>query len=82
MGAAVEEFGQRPGPVVGVEPVLLLDRDPGQLAALARQLVRHRGVLILGLEQLGTSGLPLLAADNFVIRHRVLSPFLSAFLSR
>jgi hypothetical protein len=26
---------------VGVDPVLLLDRDPGQLAALARQLVRH-----------------------------------------
>lgn len=32
---------------VGVDPVLLLDRDPGQLAALARQLgrkLRHLGV--------------------------------------
>jgi hypothetical protein len=62
-------------PVVGVEPVLLLDRDPGQLAALARQLVPHPGVLLLALKQLVTSGLPLLTADNLVIRHRVLSPF-------
>src|SRR5258707_10031911 len=74
LGAAFEELGQGPGPVVGVEPVVLLDRDPGQLAALARQLVRHPGVLLLALEQLVTSGLPLLTADNLVMRHRVLSP--------
>src|SRR5260221_1757295 len=64
LGAAVEELGQGAGPVVGVEPVVLLDRDPRQLAALARQLVRHPGVLLLALEQLVTSGLPLLTADN------------------
>jgi hypothetical protein len=40
--AAVEELGQGPRPFVGVEQVLLLDRDPGQLAALASQLVPIR----------------------------------------
>jgi hypothetical protein len=31
-------------------------------------------VLLLALKQLVTSGLPLLTADNSVIRHRALSP--------
>src|ERR1035438_9239929 len=78
---AVEEPGQSPRPVVGVEPVVLLDRDPGQFAALARQLVRHPGVLLLALKQLIPSGAPLLTADNLVIRHRVLSPSRVPFVS-
>jgi hypothetical protein len=56
-----------------LKPVFLLDRDPGQLAALARQFVRHPRVLLLALKQLLTSGLPLLAADNLVIRHLLVS---------
>src|ERR1700743_1212003 len=76
--AAAEELGQGPRPVVGGEPVLLLDRHPGQLAALARQLVPHPGVLLLALQQLVTSGLPLVTADDLVIRHRVLPPFKSS----
>ena len=51
---------------------VLPDRDPGQLAALARQLVSHPGVLLLALKQLAASGLPLRTADNLVICHRVL----------
>jgi hypothetical protein len=66
---AVEEPGQRPGTVVGVEHVLLADRNPGQLAALARQLVAHPGVLLLAPQQLVPGGLPVGAADNLVVRH-------------
>jgi hypothetical protein len=40
--AAVEDLGQSPRPVVGVELVLLLDRDPGQLTALVRQFIPSR----------------------------------------
>ena len=42
-------------PVVGAEPVLLLDRNPGQLTAPARQVVRHPSLLVLALNQLVTS---------------------------
>jgi len=70
---AVEQLGQGPRPVVGVEPVFLVDRDPGQLVALARQLIAPPGVLLLTLQQLRTNGLPLRTADNLVIRHHVSS---------
>src|SRR4029453_6702080 len=75
LGAAVEQLGQGPGSVVGVEAVGLVDRDPGQLPALERQLVAHPGVGLLALEQLVAGGLPLLRADNLVLGHCVLSPF-------
>src|SRR5262249_46302451 len=58
-------------PVRGAEPVLLLDHDPGQLAPLARQLVPHPGVFLFPLGQLVPGGLPFLAADDLVPRHRV-----------
>ena len=77
LGAAVEQLGEGPRPVVGIKPVLLLDRNPGQFAALARQLVRHPGVLLLALKQLVMGGLPLLTADNLVVSHLVLSPLSS-----
>jgi hypothetical protein len=59
LGPAVEELGQGPRPVIRVESVLLLDRDPRQLATLSRQLVRHPGVLLLALKQLVTSCVPI-----------------------
>ena len=42
LGATFEELRERPRALVGLEPVLLLDGDPGQLATLARELVAHR----------------------------------------
>ena len=74
LGAAVEELGQGPGSVVGVEAIVLVDLGPGQLAALAGQLVAHPGVLLLALQQFLASGLPLGTADNLVTSHRGLSP--------
>ena len=50
LGAAVEEIGERPRAVLGLEPVVLLDRDPGQLAALLLDLVVALG--LFGLDKL------------------------------
>jgi len=58
--------------VVGVEAVLLLDSDPGQLAPLPRQLVAQAGVLLLAGEQLLAEGCPLLATHDLVIGHHAL----------
>ena len=64
LGAAVEQLGQGPGSVVGVEAVGVVDSDPGQLAALAGELVTHPGVGLLALQQLRAGGLPLLARST------------------
>jgi hypothetical protein len=79
LGAAVEQLGQGPGAVVGVEAVVLVDRDPGQLPALAGQLVAGPGVGLLALQQRLAGGLPLLRADNLVLGHRLLPPYPNAF---
>ena len=72
LAAAVEQLRQRARAVVGREPVLLLDPDPGQLAPLPGQLVAQPGVLLLAREQLVAGGRPLLAAHDLVIGHRRL----------
>ena len=51
LGPSVEELGERPAPVLGVEAVLLLHRYPRQLAAQARELVAAARELLLLLEQ-------------------------------
>jgi hypothetical protein len=79
LGAAVEQLGQGRRALLGVEAVGLVDLDPGQLAALAGQLVAESGVVLLALEQFVAGGLPLLAADNLVVSHRVLPPCPGAF---
>jgi hypothetical protein len=43
---------------------------PGQLAALARELVAHPCVLLLALQQLLARRLPFLVGADPVIRHR------------
>jgi hypothetical protein len=48
LGATVEELRQRPRALVGVEPVLLLDRNPRQLAALPGELVASLGRAMCG----------------------------------
>jgi hypothetical protein len=70
LGATVEELRQSPRALVGLEPVLLLDRDPRQLAALPCELVAHTSVFLLASQQLLAGSLPFLAAADLVIRHR------------
>src|SRR3954462_9631563 len=50
--APTEEVGQRRGAGFGLEAIVLLDGDPGQLLALAGHIVAAAGQLLLGLEQL------------------------------
>jgi hypothetical protein len=79
LSAAVEELHQRPRALVGLEAVLLLERDPGQLAALACELVAHPGVFLLALEQLLASRLPFLTAADLVLRHGICLLFVRHF---
>jgi hypothetical protein len=72
LGATVEELCQRPRALVGVEPVLLLNPHPRQLAAFPRELVTAAGELLLLREQLASLGLPPLLGPDCVLRHRVL----------
>jgi hypothetical protein len=43
----VEQLGECPLAAFSLEAVVLLDRDPGQLAALQRELVSPAGQLLL-----------------------------------
>jgi hypothetical protein len=45
--AAVKQIGECLRPVIGIEPVVLLDWDPRQLAPLSGQLVASAGELLL-----------------------------------
>ena len=62
--APVEELGQRLRPLVRLERVLLLDRHPGQLSTLPRELVAEARELFLPLEQLDPGRPPLLAGSE------------------
>src|SRR2546421_9316188 len=70
--AAVEELGERPLPVLGVELVLLLDGNPGKLTSLLGHLLAELGVLGLELGKLIASRLPFLRGSDLVRGH--LSP--------
>ena len=78
--AAVEELGEGLLPLVGVELVCLVYRDPGKLAPLLRGLPAELGVLGLEPRQLVASGLPLLTSSDFVLSHRVVLPVGSSHL--
>ena len=56
-------------PSIGLEAVVLLDRHPGKLPPLPRQLVVAAGELLLLREQLVAGGLPLLLCPDLVLRH-------------
>jgi len=62
--ASVEELGKGPRAFVGLEAVLLLDRDPGQLLSLSSELVTAAGQLLLALQQRLAGLQPLLAAAS------------------
>src|SRR5438105_15344525 len=70
--ASVEELGERPLPILGVELVLLLHRDPGKLASLLGHPLVEFGVLGLELRKFIASRLPFLAGSDLVRGH--LSP--------
>ena len=65
--SAIEKLRKRARAVVGVEPVVLLDANPRQLASLARQLVAQPRVLLLADEQLLAGGRPLLSRSDPVV---------------
>ena len=68
--ATVEEFRERPGTVAGVEAVLLLDQNPGELPSHPGEVVAHACVLLLEPKQLVTSGEPFVTRSCLVIDHR------------
>src|SRR5439155_21933243 len=55
--------------LLGLEAVLLLDRDPGQPAPLLGELVAPAGELLLLLQQLVALRLPLVLRADPVLRH-------------
>src|SRR5204863_6847370 len=67
--APVEELGESLLAVLGVELVLLLDRDPGEIATLALDLLVSLRLLRLELGELVPGRLPFLAGSNLVFRH-------------
>jgi hypothetical protein len=70
LGPAVEEIGEALSAVLALEPVVLLDRDPGQLAPLAGQLIAAACELFLLLEQLVALRPPLVLRGDPVIGHQ------------
>jgi hypothetical protein len=68
--AAVEEIGERLRTARGVEAVVLLDRDPGQLAPFRGQLVAATCVLLLLPQQLVAFRLPLRLRDDPALRRQ------------
>src|SRR4051812_4196075 len=62
--APAEQITERSAAVGGVEAILLLDRDPGQLHPAAGHLVALMRQLLLGLEQLEARSPPLFAGSS------------------
>src|SRR5207248_7343680 len=70
LGAAVKELCEGLRAVLRLEAVVLLDRDPGQLAPFPGQLVAPAGEFLLLLQQRVALRLPLLLRADPVLRHR------------
>src|SRR5207244_7759581 len=69
--APLEELGQGLLAVLGVELVLLLDRDPGEIATPSLDLLVSLRLLRLELGELVTGHLPFLAGSNLVFGHPI-----------
>src|SRR5947209_17805375 len=78
--ATFEELGERLLPVLGVELILLLHRDPRELTAPLGYLLAQLGVLGLQLRKLGPSRLPVLVGPNRVVGHRYLLSLVASCL--
>src|SRR5262245_64922898 len=79
LGSPVEQLRERLLAVVGVEAVLLLDRDPGQLASLPGEVVADPGVLLFAHEKPIARGKPFFAwsdrMDGQLHGYGALPPF-------
>jgi hypothetical protein len=64
---------QRGAPLVGVESILLLDRDPRQVLALPREFVAAPRELLLRLQQLQPRSEPLFTCSGLVLVIAVVS---------
>ena len=69
--SAVEELAQGLLAILGVELVLLLDADPGQIATRARDLLVSLGLLGLELREFVPGHLPFLAGSDPVFWHLI-----------
>jgi hypothetical protein len=64
-----EQVGERRRALVGLEPVVLVDPDTGQLLPLPGQFVAAAGQLLLGSEELEPGCEPLLTRSRGVFCH-------------
>jgi len=71
--ASSEEISERRFSFVGLEAVLLVDSNPGQLLPPSRQLVASSRQFLLGLEQLQPGRKPLFTCSGLMISDRFLS---------
>src|SRR5438105_4547120 len=71
--AAVEELGKGLLAVLGVELVLLVDRDPREIETLALDLLVSLRLLGLKLCELAPSRLPFVAGSDLVLSHLISS---------
>src|SRR6266516_6389794 len=69
LGAPVEQLCQRLVSLVGVEAVLLFDRQPRQVAPLGGELVAAAGQFLLLGEQLVAGGMPPFTCSGLVTGH-------------
>src|SRR2546428_23220 len=69
--APVEELAQGLLAILGVELVLLVDPDPGQIATRSRDLLVSLRLLGLELRELVPGHLPFLAGSDLVFRHLI-----------
>src|SRR4249920_1748667 len=69
--APVEELGERLPAVLGVELVLLLDRDPGEREPLLLDLFVSLRLFGLELRELVSGRLPLLARSDRMVGHLI-----------
>src|SRR5688500_9999500 len=65
-----EQVFERSAPLFGLESVLLVNPNPGQLLPLPRQLVAAPRKLLLGLQQLEPRRTPFLTCSGRVFGHR------------
>src|SRR5258708_31545425 len=68
--AALEEVRKQSLPLVGVEPVVLVDADPGQFLAPLRELIALPRQRLFRIEQLEPPRKPLFTCSGLVCRHR------------
>jgi hypothetical protein len=70
--ASSEAISEGRSSFIGLEAILLLDANPGQLLPPLRQLVAASRQFLFGLEQLEPSRKPLFTCSGLMVIHRLL----------